>query len=67
MVKKNTSNYYSNFNHYISCSLITFASSAFTLSRSCVEVALTYPPNTLNFSLFHAFKISIFSLENYMR
>ena len=43
MVEKNTSKYYMNFSHYISCSHITFANPAFTLSRDRVELALTYP------------------------
>ena len=74
MVKKNTSNYYSNFNHYISCSHITLASPVFTLSRGHFVRPLflcnlnhNISPNTLKFSLFPVFKISIFSLEKYMR
>ncbi|GEM_PF-7022332 len=43
MDKKDTLKYHLSFNHYISCSHITFASPAFTLSRGRVEVVLTYP------------------------
>lgn len=57
MDKKDTLKYHLSFNHYISCSHITFASPAFTLSRGRVELALTYPQIRLisPFSLFLKF------------
>ena len=67
MDKKDTLKYHLSFSHYISCSHITFARPAFTTFEKLHRSRVNISPNTLKFFLFAVFKISIFSLEKFMR